>query len=177
MPHLVCTSFTTPSPRTAFHAFAAAVEQNSTVGVILAERGVDVPNDHDLLFAAPENGGGVFADIDAEAMRRDGGEYMAALSVTRDEIEQHPGLLAAFYGGSRAGTVRLLCTADMCGNTVYRVEARSHERSYDGTFTPFQIRAWADAACRRIDAANAVINAVREPSRAQTWADEEEAAV
>ena len=168
---LICTSFTTSSPATALRAFAAAVEDRSTVGRVLADvLALDVPDNHDAIFAGPEDGGGIFAEVDAEAERIDGGPYMARLSVTRAEIDAEPGLLGEFYGGSRAGAVRLFCAPSAYGDLLYYVEARS----YEGTFGPAAVQAWSEAACRRIGAANAVINAARGPVQVRTWADEEE---
>ena len=174
---LVCTSFTTNSAATACRAFAAAVESNSTVGRILAARVEgDLPDDHDLLFAAPEDGSGLFGELDAEAERIDGGDLMATLSVTRAEIDARPGLLGSFYGGSSAGEIALICDQNHVGGLVYRVEARS-AGSVDTTHGPSQVLAWAAAAARRIGAANAVIDAAREPAPVGSFVDEEEAAV
>ena len=175
MSHLVCTSFITSSPLLALMAFSAAVETNSTVGSVLAERVTRrLPDNHDQLFAGPEDGGGIFAEIDAEAVRLDGGQFMATLSVSRAEINKEPGLLASFYGGSAAGAIRLFCNDDGFGGMAYWIEAKSAGPE-ETTHGPSQVLAWAQAAHRRISAANAVIDATRVRSRSASFQDEEEA--
>jgi hypothetical protein len=58
---------------------------------------------------------------------------------------------------------------------VYWIEAKS-AGAEDTTHGPSQVFAWATAAARRIGAANAVIDAVREKAHPVSFEDEEEAA-
>ena len=176
MSYLVCTSFKTSNPIIALMAFSAAVETNSTVGQVLSDwRLTEDELNHDAIFGAPEDGGGVFAKIDAVAERIDGGTFMATLSVSRAEIDAEPGLLASFYGGSAAGAIRLFCSVNPPEGLTYWVEAKSAGPE-ETTHGPSQVLAWAAAAARRIGAANAVIDAAREKPHRMSFEDEEEVA-
>lgn len=156
MSHLTCTSFKTNSPLVALMAFSAAVEIEATVGQVLSNRRLTEDElNHDAIFTGPEDGGGIFAEVDAEANRI---------------------LLGSFYGGSAAGAIRLFCEVNPLGGLIYWVEARSCGFESE-THGPSKVLAWAQAAYRRIEAANAVIDAAREKSHRASFQDEEEASV